>query len=49
MIALKLQAEGKKMAVITPYDAQRSKIENMFKEQNIQGVPAHNVDSYQGK
>ena len=49
-IAEKLEAEGKEYCIITPYDAQRTFLENELK---ASGLPwqdkCFNVDSFQGE
>ena len=48
-IAHKLQEEGKKYCIITPYDAQRTMIENEMKEAGLAWQEkCFNVDSFQG-
>ena len=49
-IAEYLQDIDKSYKIITPYDAQRSAIENGMKEKGLQsGDKCFNVDSFQGK
>ena len=49
-IAEKLQTEGKDYCIITPYDAQRSFLENEMKEHDLDWKDkCFNVDSFQGE
>jgi superfamily I DNA and/or RNA helicase len=48
-IAKRYTAEGKAWRVITPYDAQRSYIENLLKKEKVPWEDkCFNVDSFQG-
>lgn len=48
-IAAKLQYEGKKYRIITPYDSQRNLLENEMKNSGLRWQDkVFNVDSFQG-
>ena len=49
-LATIFQAQGKDFRIITPYDAQRSLIEEELKKAELEwGDKCFNVDSFQGK
>lgn len=48
-LAQKLQEQQKNYRIITPYEGQRSLIENSLKDQGLEwGDKCFNVDSFQG-
>lgn len=49
-LASMFQAQGKNFRIITPYDGQRSLIEEQLKDAELEwGDKCFNVDSFQGK